>query len=260
MRDEMDIVSVPLTMALGSKEFRDDEDLNMDAFMDEMKNFSGKVGSASPPPFLYQEAIESADEAYIVTLSSKLSGSYENAVIGKKQAEEENGAGAVHIFDSKSAAAGETLIALKIHELIRAGTPKDRIIDTVTRFINDMKTYFVFENYDNLQKNGRMSKITGSLVQMLNIKLIMGADGKGEIALFDKCRGTKQTLQRLLLLIENSGREPDNLVITHCNNHSLAEQLTALIKKQFQFKSIYIIPTGGLSSLYADDKGLMFAF
>ncbi|MCL1828526.1 MAG: DegV family protein [Oscillospiraceae bacterium] len=261
MKSEMGVVSVPLIMMLGDKEFHDDESLDVVGFMEELRNFSGKPGSASPPPLFYREAIEAADNAFVVTLSEKVSGSYNNAVAGNDMAAE-NGSGAAFVFDSKSASAGETLIAVKLHDLIRSGMSKEKIIETVNRFIGNMKTYCVFENYDNLQKNGRLNKITGSLIQVLNIRLITGADSNGEFALFDKCRGVKNMIQRLLSLIENSGKETqnENLVITHCNNRGLAEQLTALIKERFDFKNIYIVPTGGLSSLYADDKGIVLAF
>ena len=261
MKTEMRVDSIPLTMMLGNKEFCDDEHLDIAEFMGEMKNYPGKPASASPSPFLYQEAIEAADDAFIVTLSAKVSGSYSNAVIGNNMAME-NGNGAAYIFDSKSASAGETLIALKLHELIQAGISKAVIIESVNRFINSMKTYCAFENYDNLQKNGRLGKITGSLVQILNIRLIIGADGNGEFAMFEKCRGLKHMIRQLLTLIEKSGRETENenLVISHCNNPTLAEQLRTLIKERFRFKQVYVIPTGGLSSLYADDKGIVMAF
>lgn len=261
MKNEMGITTVPLSMLLGPKEFIDDQHLDMDVFMDEMEAFSGKPSSASPPPFLYQRAIEASEDSYVVTLSSKLSGSYNNAVVGHNQAKE-NSRVTAHIFDSQSAAAGETLIVIKLHELIKAGLSRQSIIETTNRFIENMKTYFVLENYGNLQKNGRLGKIKGSLIQLLNIKLIMGADGNGEIALFEKCRGTKQMIQQLLSLIESSGREPKNqdLVITHCNNLNFAEHLKTLINERFRFRKIHIIPAGGLTSLYADNKGIVLAF
>ena len=154
------------------------------------------------------------------------------------------------------------MIAIKLHELIKKGISKEKIIETTNSFIDNMKTYFVLENYDNLQKNGRLSKIKGSLIHFLNIKLIMGADGHGEIALFEKCRGMKHMIEQLISYIDKSGKDThnENLVISHCNNHPLAEQLSALIVKRFHFKKIYIVPTGGLSSMYADDKGIIMAF
>jgi len=261
MKKEMGVVSIPLTMTLGNKDFCDDEHLDLNGFLSEMKTFTGKPHSSAPSPFLYQEAIETAGDSFIVTLSNKLSASYSNAVLGKSTAIENSNSRA-HIFDSKSAVAGETLIVIKLHELIKNGISKEKIIETTNSFIDNMKTYFVLENYDNLQKNGRLSKITGSLISFLNIKLIMGADGNGEIALFEKCRSAKHMIEQLISYIDKSGKETqdENLVISHCNNHPLAEHISALILKRFQFKKIYIVPTGGLSSMYADDKGIIMAF
>ena len=90
----------------------------------------------------------------------------------------------------------------------------------------------------------------------------MGADGNGEIALFEKCRSVKHMIEQLISYIDRSGKDTqnENLVISHCNNHPLAEHLSALILKRFHFKKIYIVPTGGLSSMYADDKGIIMAF
>jgi len=261
MKEQFGITSVPLTMLLGSKEFVDDDSLNIDEFMNQMKACTEKVGSASPPPILYREAIEDIETTFVVTLSSQLSSSYSNAAMAKSFAEETN-AGDVYIFDSKSASAGETLIAIKLHQLLAAGNPKEQVVGTIKKFIDNMKTYFVLENYDNLQKNGRLSKLKGKLIQMLGIKLIMGADGEGSIALYEKPRGVRQMIRLMLSLIEKSGRDTEggSLVISHCNNPELAEQLSAEIQRQFHFSDIFIVPTGGLSSLYADDKGIVIAF
>ena len=261
MKSEMGIKSVPLIMMLGDKEYYDDDSLDLGKFLYDMGEYSGKAGSASPSPFLYQNAMENAGDTYIVTLSSKLSGSHNNAVAANNESVQ-NGSNPACLLDSKSASAGETLIAIKLHELLQAQIPKEQIEQTIQKFIDNMKTYFVLENYDTLKKNGRLNKVTGSLIQMLNIKLIMGADGNGEIALFEKCRGAKKMLLQLVSLIAASGKktENENLVISHCNNPALAEELKKLITERHTFKKIYIVPTGGLSTMYVDNKGIVMAF
>lgn len=261
MKKEMSVTAVPLTMTLGQSEFVDDEFLDLPEFMEAMKSCKSKVGSASPAPYLYQKAIQSTGSEYVITLSGKLSGSYNNAVIGSRQAQEGSNQSA-YIFDSKSASAGETLIAIKLRELINEGLPKVQIIEAVHKFIDNMKTYFVLENYNNLQKNGRLSKVTGSLIQILNIKLIMGSDGDGNITLYEKVRGIRRMIEQLMSLIEKSGKKTkdESLVISHCNNLDLAEQLSAEIEGRFHFQNIHIVPSGGLSSLYTDDKGVVIAF
>lgn len=252
---------VPLTMRLGNKEFTDDDSLDLEQFMQEMKDCEERVESASPGPYLYQQAIENAGQSFVVTLSSQLSGSYENAVMGSNFAKENNEADA-HVFDSKSASAGQALVAIKIKELIMNGMSVHNIIQTVNKFIDNMKTYFVLENYDNLIKNGRLSRIKERIIRVMNIKLVMGSDGNGNIDLFAKIRGVKQMVDKLTSFIESSGKKTDgeNLVISHCNNMEYAEMLRDAVKRKFHFKEIFIIPTGGLSSLYADDKGIIMAF
>lgn len=257
------IVTVPLIMTLGEKSFLDDENLDLLGFMQEMKNCTCKVGSASPSPMLYKEAFQGPPPSFAVTISSKLSSSYACAMLGKEMAEEEEGEDPdVHVFDSKSACAGEVLIALKINKMINDGIQKSKIISSIDNFINEMKTYFVLDNIDNLLKNGRLNKIAGKLISILHVHLIMGSDRDGNIGLFSHARSQKQIIQKLADTIGKSGRdtEGESMVIAHCNNPGLAEKLMNTIKDRYHFKEILIVPTRGISSIYANDKGIVMAF
>jgi len=261
LREKWNLVSVPLIMTLGDKCFTDNENLDLEQYMQEMKECKSKIGSAAPAPALYKDAFEGEHTSFGITLSSRLSGSYGSAMAGKAMAEEE-GKADVHVFDSKSASAGEILIALKIRKLIEAGKHKLEIIPTVEKFINEMKTYFVIDNIDNLLKNGRLNKITGKIISMLGIKPIMGADKDGNIALFSQARGIGKVIDKLAGMIESSGKntEGESMVITHCNNKSLAERLKDTIKERYRFKEILVLPTKGLSSMYVNDQGVIMSF
>lgn len=261
VKERFGVTSVPLTMHLGDKEFVDDDELDKANFMDEMAACKGRVGSASPASILYQEVMESLQNSFVITLSSKLSGSYDSARMAQKAAEE-NPEVKTHVFDSKSASAGETLLAIKLGEILERDTPDAQIVPAFTRFIDEMKTYFVLENYDNLRKNGRLGLVTEKLISVLGIRMLMGTDGCGNIAVHGKARGAKQIVEKMLGFIEKSGKkcEGENLVISHCNNPELAQRLSAAIEKRFPFKEIFVVPTGGLSSLYADNQGLVMAY
>jgi DegV family protein with EDD domain len=261
LKEQWGITKIPFTMTLDGKDFTDDEKLNLPSFMEEMNSCTGKIGSASPSPYLYKEAFEGEHISFAVTLSGKLSGSYGSANIGKDLAQEENKAD-IHIFDSLSASAGEVLVAQKIYQLAENDTPKASIITIVENFIREMKTYFVLENINNLLKNGRLNKITGKVIGVLGLKPIMGADGDGNIALFSHGRGRKQIIERLVGTIAASGRdtENENIVITHCNNLDFAGALAEAVRNRYRFKEILILPTGGLSSVYTDNKGVVMAF
>ncbi len=260
LKQELNAVTIPLNLTLGSKEIIDEETLDVAAFLEEMKACPDRIGSSAPSPALYQQAYEQAKHAFVVTLSSKLSSSYSSAMLGKDMMETDDSH--IHIFDSKSASAGEVLIAIKIKELIQQGHTKERIIQQVDEFIADMKTYFVLDNIDNLLKNGRLSKIKGKLITLFNVKPLLGSDGDGNIVHYSTVKGQAKIVKKLVDTITTSGKttEGTNAVISHCNNPLLAEKLKTAINEQFNFKEIIVVPTGGLSSLYANDKGIILAF
>ena len=259
LRKEWGVKSVPLTLTLAEESYIDDDDLDVPDFMLRMQACKGRVGSAAPSPGLYADAFGTG-ESFAVTLSSSLSGSYASAMAGKSMAEETGAK--VHVFDSRSAAAAEVLIVMKIRKFIEEGLQRSEIIQKVEHFIKEMCTFFVLDNVENLRKNGRLNRITATIISTLHIRPIMGADADGNISLFSHVQGWKQVVRKLADTIEKDGRKTDgqSLVITHCNNPSLAEELKAEIERRYRFAEILVLPTRGLSSLYANEKGIIMAF
>lgn len=258
LNHKYNIVSVPLTISLGDETITDDDALDMDVLMQKMRACTGRIGSAAPSPGLYEDAFREAGMCYAVTLSSNLSGSNQSAHVGAEAANNPD----VHVFDSKSASAGEILLAVKIGEMMRAGLRKTAIVDAIDRFIKQMKTYFVLENMDNLVKNGRLHRITAKLISILNVRPIMGSDGDGNIAFFSHARGERQIVEKLAKTVEESGRTTEDgcMVIAHCNNIRLAEKLRDVVRARYRFRDILIVPTRGISTLYANDKGIIIAY
>lgn len=259
IKERLQIDSVPLYLNLGQKQIVD-ENLDIKSFIDEMKACPDKIGSAAPSPHSYLKLIEKFTSSFVVTLSSKLSSSFSSAQIAVDMIDKEKHD--VHIFDSKSAAAGQLLVVLKIEEYIKQGFSKEQIINKVNDFIDNMKTYFVLDNIDNLLKNGRLGKVKASFIQILNIKLLMGSDGQGQIVHFKNCRGKNKIVAKLIEMIHESGKntEGEVAVISHVLNEALALKLKAEMEQQFNFKQIVIAPTRGVSSLYANDQGIIISF
>jgi len=255
MEESFGIVTVPLHLRLGQKEYMDDANLNLAAFMEEMAACKEKVGTAAVSPGAFVDAM--TQDSFVVTVSAALSATYANAMLAAEDVPAD-----IHVFDSKTASAGGTLIALKVRELVSKGLPKQQIIEAANNFIEGTKTYLVLERFENLVKNGRLGALKGRLASVLNVKLLLGSNGKGEIVLHAKARGTKAMLDKMISFISTSGRDTagENAVISHCNNQSLAEQLAGMIRQRFDFKEIFIVPTRGTSSLYADNKGIIIAF
>ncbi|MFZ2537533.1 MAG: DegV family protein, partial [Oscillospiraceae bacterium] len=127
--ESLDARSVPLIMTLGDDVYVDDDHLDVDNFVKKMNLFKGRAMSSCPSPQSYCNEFAKDKMNFVITLSSQLSGSYSSALIGKNLAEEDGTE--VHVFDSKSATAGELLIGLKIKELVESGMEKMNIIETV---------------------------------------------------------------------------------------------------------------------------------
>lgn len=259
-KERLGVEIIPLTLNLGDENFIDDDTLDLPGYMVKMKAHQGKVSSACPSPGSFKEAFLRAGNAICITLSENLSGTYGSAVLGKELAEEEGAS--VEIINSKSACAGEVLLVYKAQELIDAGLERPAVAKGVEAFLGNMKTYFVLDNIENLVKNGRMNKVVGKLISALGVKPIMGADKEGNIALYSHARGKKQTLEKMVSFIKESGKntQDERLVIAHNNNLEMAEALKELILNSHNFKEILVVQTRGVSSLYANDKGLVMAF
>ncbi len=256
----------PLTITIDDTHYVDDGTVDIPPYLAAMKASKNPVRSACPSPDLYAEDIKAADDdCFIITLSSKLSGSHNAAVLGVQLAEEDMPEKKVHVFDSESASAGETYLALMIHDLIAAGKSFEQIVETVEEKIRSMHTLFVLDSLDNLVKNGRISKTVALLANVLSIRLLMSDDGHGSIKNISKARGIKGALTQMVETCrkhtEGLAVASQRLVISYCNCPERARQVRDMIREKCPaIGEIVMTPTSALSSMYANDGGVVIAY
>ncbi len=256
----------PLTITIDDTHYVDDGTVDIPPYLAAMKASKNPVRSACPSPDLYAEDIKAADDdCFIITLSAKLSGSHNAAVLGVQLAEEDMPEKKVHVFDSESASAGETYLALMIHDLIAAGKSFEQIVETVEEKIRSMHTLFVLDSLDNLVKNGRISKTVALLANVLSIRLLMSDDGHGAIKNISKARGIKGALTQMVETCrkhtEGLAAASQRLVISYCNCPERARQVRDMIREKCPaIGEIVMTPTSALSSMYANDGGVVIAY
>lgn len=261
MLETMNIKQVPFFIDIEKDHYIDDGSIDQREFLGQMKKSSTTPKTAAPTPNVFYDAMKGADEVFVVTISSKLSVTYNNAIIAAKMALEENPDLKVHVFDSKSAMTGETLVALKIQELIDLDKDFGHITREVEAYIESMNTLFVLEDLDNLIKNGRMSKIAGFVASALSIVPVCGAED-GEIIVINKSRGMKAAMKNLVSLVGERGEifSDKTMVISHVDNILVAEDLKQKILAKYNFKDIQIVGAKGLSSTYANKGGIVVSY
>lgn len=254
------IESVPLTLMVGTENIIDDETFDQKDFLEKVAACPDSPKSACPSPERYLKAYKcDAEHVYAVTLSAELSGSYNSAQLGKNLYLEEFGDKKIHVFNSCSASVGQTLIAMKIQECEEAGLSFEKVIEKVEEYIRSQHTFFVLENLETLRKNGRLSSVKALVASALKIKPIMGSTDEGSICQLAQARGMNKALIKMVDLIEEkcNNYKGKTVAISHCNCPARAQILKEAIEERIDPEKIVVLDTAGVSSMYANDGGVI---
>ena len=256
----------PLTITIDGKDYVDDGSVAMVPYLAAMKASPNPARSACPSPACYAESILSAPgDCFVITLSSRLSGSYNAAILGREMALELQPEKHVHVFDSESACAGETYLALLLRDLIASGKGFGEIVTAMQEKIHTLHTVFVLDSLDNLVKNGRMQKVAAVVANLLSIRPVLSDDGEGGIRLLSKGRGMRSALSQMIDVCrkhtEGLAERSQRLTLSYCNCLARAKEVRDLIWSRCPaIGEIVMTPTSALSSMYAEDGGIVIAY
>lgn len=262
LKKENNFQIVPLCLDIDGYLITDDDTFDQKDFLKRMADSPNCPKSSCPSPDAYMKAFDGPeDHVYVVTLSSKLSGSYDSAMLAKRLYLEDNADKKIEVIDSKSASVGQTLIALKAKQLEEEGKSFEEVVRETCEFRDNLSTKFVLESLETLRKNGRLSNLKAVIASALNIKPVMrGMDGT--IEKIDQARGINKTLVLMADLIKKDATNFANrtLGIAHCNNYERAVFVKDEIMKRVPFRDYFICDTAGISSLYANDGGIIVSY
>ena len=262
-KDGIDFSVVPLKIIVGDHEFIDDETLNTKVLINAMKEYKEASSSACPSPEDFAAELRKNDENYVIAMTSSLSGTYNSARVAADMVLEEDSSKKIRLFDSLATSTSMILMIMKLRDMIKAGTMDfEAICDKLSEYQKSLTLVFLLQDLSNLVKTGRMSKVAGVVASKLSIMPIARATDQGKIEIVEKTRGIKKALSAMANMVSEKAMTHHDfpMVISHCNNLSQAEILRDLLEKRFNLKEIYIFPMHGLTSYYANDKGLIMSF
>ena len=253
-------VSVPLKIQVADQIFVDNANLDIDQMMETMYATSEASKSACPSPDDYLRAFEGGENIIVVSLTGTLSGSHNSAQLAKNIYLEEHPETNIHVIDSLSAGGEVDLLVDKLNELIEQGLSFDEVVEAITAYQEKTKLLFVLAKVDNLVKNGRLSKLIGTVVGLLNIRMVGEASETGTLELLQKARGPKKSLQAAYEELVKAGYAGGRIIMAHRSNEKFCQQLSELILETFPQADIKILDTSGLCSFYAEDGGLLMGY
>ena len=113
---------------------------------------------------------------------------------------------------------------------------------------------------DNLVKKGRLSKLVGTVVGLLNIRMVGEASAEGKLELLQKARGHKKSVKAAFEEMKKAGYQGGRIVMAHRNNVKFFQEFSELVRHSFPAAIIDEVATSGLCSFYAEDGGLLMGY
>ena len=196
------VFTVPLTVRFGTEEYIDGVTIDKKAFYEKLIESAElpTTSQATPDAFMkeFEKAKEAGEEALVITLASKLSGTYQSAMIAATDYDN------IHLVDGDSATIGSGILVERAFQLLDSGFTAKEIAKTLEEEKNKIILLALVDTLEYLKKGGRISKTVAMVGGMLNIKPLISID-QGVINILGKARGLKMGNTMLLEEIRKSG-------------------------------------------------------
>lgn len=236
IREQFGISVVPLTVQFGDEIYRDGEEISTSEFFSKLESSQTMPSTCQPSPAdflkIYERIAAPGDTIVSIHLSSKMSGTYQSAVLGGSMLD--TGI-TVKTVDTRNASMGIGLVALAAAEAVQAGKSLDEVLAVAQHAIDQQQVYFVVDTLEYLKKNGRIALASALVGTLLNIKPVLTLID-GQVAPFEKIRGKAKALKRLRELVEDMRNEnPDHkfrVALSNSECREDAERLAEQLQKE----------------------------
>ncbi len=184
---------------------------------------------------VFKEYLEKDTVPIVLGLSSKLTNSYESAVLAKENLKADE----VIVIDSKCASLGLGLVVYRAAKMAKEGAAPEDIAEDARFYAEHMEHIFTVDSLDHLKRGGRISAAQAFVGGLLNVKPILHFVD-GAIHPLEKIRGKKNIVKRMVEIMGERGVNPENQLvgISHGDNEELALELADAVKKEFKVKDI----------------------
>lgn len=197
------ITVLPMTVRFGDTEYTDGVTITKHEFYEKLIESDELPTTSQIMPLAFEEAYRAAlakgEDVVVITLSSKLSGTYQSACIARDEV-----GGNIYVVDSLSVAIGEGILAQRAVELMEEGKSAKEIADVLTKEREDIRLIALLNTLEYLKKGGRISKTVAFAGEMLSLKPVVNVQS-GEVNMLGKARGSRQGNNLLVKEIENAG-------------------------------------------------------
>lgn len=233
------------TLNLDGKEYEDYIDIQANEFykmiednpnidVSTSQTSTGKIAS------VYEELKEEGyTDVIVVVISSKLSGTFQGAILAKQLVKDLN----VYVLDSRTVSYGEAYLIIEAIRLIKEGKKTIEIIDYLEKIRDHIYIYVLVDTLKFLVKNGRLSATSGFLGTLLKIKPLLHIQKDGSLVPFEKIRTTNKAQIRLIEVLEENIRDKNVIIfIAYTNNKEKAQEIKDILLQKRKDVTIELVP------------------
>ena len=235
---------VPALVMIGDATYTDKVTLNEREFYRLLSSapLYPKTSQPTPAAFLdaYSRAAANHREALALTVSGNLSGTLQVAELAARNVKEQI---KINVVDSKNISAGLGLIVREAAQAIESGARFQEVIQRVDWAIRNVRLFGLIETTDYLVRSGRLSKLRGSLANLVNLRLILTIDADGRAQLVNKTFGAANGRRRLMEIVKREAAGKHNLrfIVAHANTLETAVSYVEEIRNHFDSDDISIV-------------------
>ncbi|MGN2338331.1 DegV family protein [Clostridium cagae] len=234
------LYSLPLQLIIDDNSFNDGIDITPSEFCTKM-NECANLPTTSQPSVgdvfeLFEELVDKYDHVIYITISSKLSGTFQTGMLAKNQVSNDK----IIVFDSLFTSTIQKQMAITTLELIKNGSSINDILKNLEYIRSNSKIYLVVDDLSHLRRTGRISLSAASFGKLLNIKPILSFE-EGQIVLKNKVRTMNKVYNNLIELIKNENlTENSKIIIAHADGYDSALKLKEKVLELYPKHTILI--------------------
>ncbi|MDY0210525.1 MAG: DegV family protein [Acholeplasma sp.] len=233
------------TLNLGGNEYEDFVDITAETFYNTVvSNPEIAISTSQTPTGKIAEVYEAFkqegyDSVIAIIISSKLSGTYQGAVLASTLVDGLD----VHVIDSKSVSHGQYYLVKKAIEMVKEGKNAGEIKETLEAMREKIRIMVLVDTLKYLVKNGRLSATSGFVGTLLKIKPLLHVTSEGALVPLEKIRTTSKARERLLeILLKETENKKVDIFIAYTNNKKEALAIKALIVENRPDVLVEVVP------------------
>jgi DegV family protein with EDD domain len=257
--NKYDIGIAHLNVSFGEETFISEVEIDNNTFYKKMREEKELPKTSCPSPDRFMNLFECEEESILVlTLSSKLSGTYSSAVLAKDTyLSENNNNKDIRIIDTLTGSVGAGLLLIKAAKMIEEGKNIDEIVEKIENIKDNVVFFGALDTLENAIKGGRVNPLAGKLINALNFKVIVHITD-GVVKPVDNARGEQGSIKKVLSKIEkNNDINSKMLNIGHANCIEKALKIKNILEEKYNFEEIVISEVGAVMGTYTSEGAVL---